>query len=153
MSTNQSSTPPLPSQAPVQPPYLSPREQRRAARQQRRAERYGTRGGAWLGGAMLVLLGVIFLLQNLGALYAGNWWALFILMPAVGALGAAWNMFDRNGGQLSGAAIGSLITGVVLAGLAFALFFDFDLSRTWPIALILIGIGTLVAAFQNSASQ
>ena len=153
MSTNPSATPEPSGQPPVQPATLSPREQRRAARQQRRAERYGGRGGVWLGGVILVLLGVILLLQNLGGLVAGNWWALFILLPAVESLGAAWNIFDRSGGQLTGAAIGSLITGLVLAGLAFALFFNLDIARTWPIAVILIGIGVLVGAFHNPTSQ
>jgi hypothetical protein len=146
MSNNLSPTPDSSNQQPNPPQTVSWREQRRAARVGRRAERFGSSGSAWIGGAILILLGVVSLLQNMGALVSGNWWALFILLPAIGAFGAAWNRWNRNAGQMSAPIIGSLVAGVIFSALSFALFFDFDLTWVGPIALILIGVTTLAVA-------
>lgn len=113
----------------------SPREERRA-----------NRGGAWIGGAVLILLGVVFLLQNMGMPFFDNWWALFILIPAVGAFGAAWKAYTRNDGQITGAVIGSVVTGMVLLGLVVVFLFDLNWNQVGPIALILLGIGALASA-------
>jgi hypothetical protein len=43
--------------------------------------------GNWIGGAVLIGLGIIFLLQNFMNISLANWWALFIMIPAIGALG------------------------------------------------------------------
>ncbi len=137
------------SQPPNETQNVSWREQRRMARQERREARYSSRGGAWVGGAILILLGVVFLLQNTGTLIFGNWWALFILLPAVGAFSAAWRSYDRDGGQISGATLGSLIAGLVFTGLTVVLFFGFDLTFIGPAALILIGVGVLAAALMK----
>src|SRR5688500_11216485 len=54
---------------------------------------------------VLVALGGIFLLRNLGALPAwGHWWALFILIPAAGAAGTAWSRYRSAGDRLTPAA-------------------------------------------------
>ncbi len=39
------------------------------------------RSGNWVGGAVLVAVGLFFLLGNLTNLRFDNWWALFILIP------------------------------------------------------------------------
>ena len=79
-STGSSQTPPT---------YRSLREQQRAARWARREARWEARAGRpgfWMvGGAFLVLLGVVLFLQNMGVSTLKNWWALFILFPAYGS--------------------------------------------------------------------
>jgi len=94
----------------------------------------------------LILLGVVFLLQNMGMPFFDNWWALFILIPAVGAFGAAWKAYTRNAGQITGAVIGSVVTGMVLLGLVVVFLFDLNWNQVGPIALILLGIGALASA-------
>jgi hypothetical protein len=43
------------------------------------------RGASWIGGLALLLLGGLFLLQNLGGFaFMGNWWTIFIFIPAEG---------------------------------------------------------------------
>ncbi len=121
-------------------------------REQRRAARYGSRGAPWMGGVILILLGIIFLLQNMGASIFTNWWALFILLPAVGSFSAAWNSYDRSGGQITGATIGSFIAGVVFTALTFALLFNFGLNLIGPAVLILIGIGILLPALLRTGT-
>src|SRR5512140_2769316 len=145
MANNTSMNPNPTSPAANQAADLSWREPRRAQRAERRAARFGPRGGAWAGGALLVLLGVVFLLQNMGAVVIGNWWALFVLLPAVGAFGAAWQSVGLDG-QVSGRVIGSLVSGVILTLLTVLLFWGIDLTFIGPILLILLGIGVLAAA-------
>ena len=122
----------------VQLTYQDPRAQRRAERAARRAQ-----GNGWVGGAILILLGGIFLLQNFGVVYAFNWWALFILIPAVGAFGAAWTAY-RQTGRLGIAARGSLIGGIVLSMVAVAFLFNLNWALVGPALLILAGFGILI---------
>ena len=50
-----------------------------------------SRRSSWIGGVILVFLGVLFLLQNIGWLARdGNWWAVFILIPAFVLLSTAY---------------------------------------------------------------
>jgi hypothetical protein len=114
-----------------------------AARRQERAARYG---GAWIGGVVLILLGVVFLLQNMGAGLPENWWAFFILIPAVGAFGAAWNSYQRSEGQLTASARGSLIGGLVLTMIAVSFLLNLNWGILWPILLIIVGVGALLNA-------
>jgi hypothetical protein len=145
MPENQqpSQTPPP---TPPQPEYLSPREERARMREERRAARGGRFGSAWIGGVVLILLGVIFLAQNLGGFYLGNWWALFILIPAAGAFGTAWNSYQNAGGQITAAVRGSLFGGLILTLVAGAFLFNLNWGLIWPIFIILAGIGALLSA-------
>jgi len=131
----------------TQPETLDRYERRRRRRAERRAAR-GTRyGGAWVGGAILILLGIVFLLQNLGSLSLNNWWALFILLPALGALGAAWRTYQSAGGHLTATARGSLIGGLVLTMITAAFLFDLNWGILAPVLIVLAGIGLLINAF------
>jgi len=100
---------------------------------------------AWIGGAILVLIGVIFLVQNLTSFSLANWWALFILIPAASAFGRAYKAYQENG-RLSGSARGGLAGGLVLTFIAFVFLFNLDFGRLWPVFLILGGIGLLINA-------
>ena len=121
-------------------------------RWQRRAERRAARGrnysASWIFGAILIILGGVFLLQNVtGNFYLQNWWALFILIPSFGALAAAWRMFQDNGWRLTAGVVGSLVVGLVL--LAVTGMFLLGLSWTFfgPVLLILAGLGLLITVF------
>ncbi|HMN86804.1 MAG TPA: hypothetical protein PKA74_12545 [Bauldia sp.] len=105
----------------------------------------GSRGpGAWIAALILIGVGVVFLFQNLGYAVPGNWWALFILIPAVFAFGHAWRLYTAAGG-FTGAMTGPLITGVVLVALTVMFLLDLDVNwnLVWPIVLILIGVAAL----------
>jgi hypothetical protein len=117
------------------------REERRRARHARREARLG-KGGAWIGGVILIALGVIFLLQNFGFPVPKNWWAIFIMIPGIAALGGAWTIYEREG-TWSGAMVGSLVAGLVMIGMSLVFFFGFDFGKFWPVILILLGIGAL----------
>ena len=133
-----------PSGAPTStpPPTVeSWREQRREARWQGRAGRHQS----WIGGAVLVGLGVVFLAQNLGAPFLQNWWALFILIPAVRSFAAAWQSY-RKDGRLTRAGAGSLAGGGMLTILALVFLLNLDLGVFWPVLLILGGLVLLGTA-------
>ncbi len=121
------------------------RDERRRERELRRQRRASRRSDGWIGGAILILLGVIFLLQNAGMLVFHNWWALFILIPAFGAFANAWTRY-RDDGRLDAGVRGSVLTGFLLALVAAAFLFDFESTLFWPALLILAGAGILVNA-------
>jgi hypothetical protein len=125
------------------------RELRREARYARREARQARRHSgsySWAAGAILILLGLIFLFQNFGALRLTNWWALFILIPAIASFANAWNVYQDNGGRLSAAARGSLIGGFVLVLITAAFLFSLNVGIYWPIFLVLGGLALLVNA-------
>jgi hypothetical protein len=145
---NQSSNP-SPTPPPTPPTYSDWRAQRRAermARREARLQRYGRRPYGWIWGAILILLGLIFLLQNLGLPILFNWWAVFILIPAIWAFVAAWNIYQDNG-RLTRAAAGSLTVGILLTLLTVILLLNLELGMYWPILLILGGLILLASAF------
>jgi hypothetical protein len=130
------------------PTYGDWREQRRAERWARREARWQRRGGrayTWIGGAILILLGLLFLLQNAGVPFLTNWWALFILIPAFVAFAAAWDTY-RGSGRLTRRGAGLLAGGVLLTILMLVFLLGLDLGLAWPVLLIVGGLVLLGAA-------
>ncbi|MEZ4732528.1 MAG: hypothetical protein R3E79_35945 [Caldilineaceae bacterium] len=148
--TPHSTTPPPPpvDPAPTPAPTTDWRGLRRQERAARRAERHAA-GPSWVGGAILILLGGIFLLQNTGLIGRfDNWWALFILIPAVGSFATAWRLYQQAGQQWTPAATGPLVGGLVLSSLAAMFLFGLNIGMWWPIFLIAGGIATLLGVRQ-----
>ncbi len=103
----------------------------------------GERGG-WIFGLVLIAVGGIFLLQNAGLpLLVGNWWALFILIPAVAAFGAAWHVY-RQAGRLTPQAVEVATGGLVPLTIAAIFLFNFNFGYAWPVLLLVIGGGMLL---------
>jgi hypothetical protein len=121
----------------------SARDARRADRELRRAQRrasYGTIYGSWLPGIVLVLLGGIFLAQNYFGTTLRNWWALFILIPAVATLTTAYTLWrDGHADWASGPFIAGL--GFLILTAMFLL--DLPIGQLWPLFLIVAGVGLL----------
>ena len=93
--------------------------------------------GSMIGGIVLVTLGVIFLLQTTGLLgrlpFEFNWWALFILIPAVGAFDSAIPLYRNADNQITGTALGSLLVGLVLTFVTTSFLFNLNWSFFEPI--------------------
>lgn len=102
--------------------------------------------GPWIFGGILIVIGVFLLLRNLLGLHLGNWWALFILIPAAGSLASAWKLYQAHG-TIDAAVRGPLVGGVVLLFVFAMFFFGFNWSLFWPVLLILAGIGALAGVF------
>jgi hypothetical protein len=158
MDNNNSETPenksqPESPQPDGKPAYQDWHELRRAARQARhearqqwREQRYefrGMYGYGWFGGALLILLGIVFLLQNFYALPINNWWAIFILLPAFIAFNRAWHLYQPEG-RLNWLVWRSFLSGLFFTLLTLVLLFNVDWGLFLPILLILFGI-TLLA--------
>jgi hypothetical protein len=107
-------------------------------------QRGGKEATSWIIGAVLIALGVIFLLENAGYLaLSGNWWALFIYLASIASLLNAWRSYRSHGG-LGSAASGSLTWGLVLAVIASIFLFDLQWDQWWPAILIAVGLGIVV---------
>ena len=141
-------TNPLPTDTPQSEPFS-----RREAREQRRAERHAaldlpSRGSAWVAGIVLIVLGIAFLMRNLDLFRfpLDNWWAMFILIPAIGAFDTAWRSYRNAGDRLNATARSSLLIALVLTLVTISFLLELDWVIFGPALIILVGIGLLLNA-------
>lgn len=107
------------------------------------------RQGWWGGlasGLVVVLVGVVFLLRNLGIHlpFAGlhNWWALFILVGAVPLLVQAAQSY-RKAGRVDQAVLHSLLSAAAVLLVAAMFLLDLDWATWWPLFVIYGGLWTM----------
>jgi hypothetical protein len=112
--------------------------------EERRERRLERRGGGWVGGILLLLLGGILLLQNLNIFTINNWWALFILLPALGSFATAWRLAQSAGGRFTSRARGAVIVGVMLILVTGMFLFNMNWTYLGPGLLVLAGVLLLV---------
>ena len=112
-----------------------------------RRQRRGRLAEAGVGPALiLVALGVIFLVETLGALPAwGNWWALFILIPAAAAAGTAWSLYRGASDRLTPAARRAAVSAAVLIFVAAMFLFGLNWGLLWPVFLVFAGLEALAS--------
>jgi hypothetical protein len=96
----------------------------------------------WVPGIILIAIGVIFLFTNLTGFHLDNWWALFIMIPAVKNFGSAWGSYQRHG-RLTKSARGSITGGMILTLIASAFLFNLNWGLVWPFFLIIGGVAAL----------
>ncbi len=100
---------------------------------------------AWIGGAVLILLGGLFLLHNAGIIAPlGHWWALFLLIPVAVTAGTAWTQYQAGGQRLTSAVSGSLVASLALTTVAAIFLLDLRWGTVWPVFLIIAGVATLL---------
>jgi hypothetical protein len=122
------------------------RDLRRSERDARREERHARRGSnntAWIGGVVLIALGAIFLLQSVRGFYLNNWWALFILIPALGSFADAWNSY-RQQERVSRHVRGELVSGCVFLLITATFLFNWNWGVVLPVLLIIWGVSLLL---------
>ncbi len=120
--------------------------------------RFGTGWGSaanllfWLGGSV-ILLGLTFLLNQLGAINLKaqfgelRWWWVFILLPGLGALLNAAAVYFVAG---PGHAANFLALGVVLCAEASAEFMSVEWHWRLPVAIILGGLMILFGGLRRN---
>jgi hypothetical protein len=97
---------------------------------------------ALVWGVMLIAMGGVFLLMMLGVVpHAAwrTWWPAFVLVPALGSLVGAR---DPN-------SLGSAVTMLGIGGWLLISANDWlglGWSRSWPLALVAVGLGTVTEA-------
>ena len=104
---------------------------------------------AWIAGGVLILIGIVFIVRNVTGFSFDNWWALFILIPALGSLVTSFQMYERHGRKFTAASRGPLVGGLFLLGLTAVFLFKLDWGRIWPFILILAGLGVLLSSFEK----
>lgn len=98
---------------------------------------------SWIPGVVLIALGVIFLFDNAFGVELDNWWALFILIPAVVKLNNAWRRY-RRAGRWTSSARSALTGGLLIGTVALIFLFELSWSLFWPVLLIILGAGILL---------
>ena len=94
--------------------------------------------GNWIIGVVLIALGGLFLLSNvLPGTYLTNWWAVFILIPALFNLNRAWQSYRRHG-RLTRGGRSSLVGGLLILTVALIFLLGLDWGVFWPVFIIII---------------
>jgi hypothetical protein len=123
-----------PGSAPLGPPSVPPSPSSPA-------QRHGPHRG-WIAAVVLIVIGIVFLIKNMG--WADwsfdNWWALFILIPAVGSFGNAWSSYVSAGRRLDASVGRSAMFGILFVAITVIFLFD-AWDEAWPVILIIIGLG------------
>ena len=99
----------------------------------------------WVPGLILILIGAFFLFRNFTGFPLENWWALFILIPAVGNFSGAYESF-RESGSLNRYARSQLFWGLFFVLLSGSFLLALDFGLIWPAFLILGGLALLLGA-------
>lgn len=111
-------------------------------------KRHKSSGSAWWA-LVLILVGVILLVQNLHlANISFHWWALFIFIPVLRSLSAAWESARRSG-RFSSAVARGLGFAVVVGTVAVMLLFGLDWSKLWPLMLIAPGVSAFLSGIAS----
>ncbi len=103
------------------------------------------KGSNWIMALVLIVVGVGLLLSNFTEFSLNNWWALFLLIPAITMLRNVWVDYQAHG-RLTSRSTGALIGGLtVLAAMAVFLF-NLSWSGLWPLGFIFGGISVLLSS-------
>ena len=100
-------------------------------------------------GGVLIVLGVFFIIQHVAGFTLNNWWALFILIPAIGSLVTSFQMYVKNDRRFTAASRGPLIGGLLLVALSAVFLFGIPWAWAWPLFVILAGLGILLSSFEK----
>jgi hypothetical protein len=120
-------------------------QDRREERRERREEwRQSRRGGEWMLGVILIVIAGIIFLQYQHIYVVNNWWALFILLPAMGSFATAWQMARNSDGQFSARARNPFIVGIVLVLVTAMFLFNLNWAIWGPVLLALAGVSLLL---------
>ncbi len=100
--------------------------------------------GVPLVGLGVVAIGLIFLARNFGWDFPlpERWWALFILIPAGGALVTAARLYHQDN-HVTQRVIGAATVGLLMLATALILFLGADWGDWWPVMVIIVGLGIL----------
>jgi hypothetical protein len=92
---------------------------------------------------VLILIGFLFLAQQIGDFSFNNWWALFILIPTFGAFGSAYRLWLGRG-RFTFAVWSTFYGGLFPLLVAVMFLFNLDWGDYWPLFIILGGFGMFV---------
>ncbi len=106
-------------------------------------KREGDRLGAFVGGATIILLGILLYLVQIGTfswITWSNWWGYFLL--GLGCILIVSAVLRAAVATYRGAAVGPLIGGVILCFVGLSGIINIE--SWWPLILIAVGITIIV---------
>lgn len=103
-------------------------------------------------GLMMVGIGVIFLINEITNFQIINWWAIFILVPAVLNWGNAYKLFQETG-TITKEVIQMVLTSLFPVIVASIFFFDMDWGKVWPVFIIIGGVTALGIDWGNRLEE
>jgi drug/metabolite transporter (DMT)-like permease len=108
----------------------------------------------WIGLA-LIASGAIILINQMNILsFQLNWWALFILFPAFGALSSAYNRYRSTNDLFEMSVMIPALVGMfmllLLVSLLLSNAINMNLKVYWPIILIVLGLGLIIGRGRRS---
>jgi drug/metabolite transporter (DMT)-like permease len=108
----------------------------------------------WIGLA-LIASGAIILINQMNILsFQLNWWALFILFPAFGALSSAYNRYRSTNDLFEMSVMIPALVGLfmllLLVSLLLSNAINMNLKVYWPIILIVLGLGLIIGRGRRS---
>lgn len=95
------------------------------------------------GAVILIFIGIIFVLRQLGI---QNWWALFILIPAISSL-STLVQDTQNGTATRKVITQGVLNALFPTAIAGMFLFNLDWAIFWPIFIILAGLSMLLTGF------
>ena len=110
------------------------------------------RTNSWLGGMALILIGIVFLVQNFAGISFGNWWALFILIPALWSFWRAWTLYQKDR-HITRSVANAVYGGLFPFTIAVIFLFNLDFGKLWPVFLIIVGIGAFFGLRANDKEE
>jgi drug/metabolite transporter (DMT)-like permease len=122
-----------------------------------RESRRGFRSGGSVIPALLVIaVGAIFLLDNLGIhmafFHRQNWWAWLILFGAIAPLSAAVQRY-RTLGTVDGAVLHSLLNAAAVVTVALIFLLQLSWGQWWPVFVIYGGLCMLARNWKVPADD
>ncbi len=106
-------------------------------------------GLIFIGGGTIVLLNQMDVLS-----FELNWWALFILLPAFGALTSAYNSYRSTNDLFDMGVMVPALVGLFMLLLSVSLLggdaINLNLKVYWPIILIVLGLGLIIGRGRRS---
>jgi len=108
------------------------------------SSRRGSLRNSWIMGVILIIMGGIFLLRSYTSLEMNNWWALFLLIPAVGFFAAAWRRFRAGGEFRKRGFARQIIFGLLFMSLSITFFLELGWKFILPVLLLLLGVGAIL---------
>lgn len=103
-------------------------------------------------GFILILAGFLLLLQRFTSFEFRNWWALFLLIPALGALSTGWLIY-QNTGSINESVRGSLNGSLLLLTIAVMFLANLDWAIWWPLVVIVPGMVLILNGFPLPGSS
>jgi hypothetical protein len=108
----------------------------------------------WIG-LIFIIGGAIVLLNQMDILsFELNWWALFILFPAFGALTGAYNRYRSTNDLFEMGVMIPALVGLFMLLLSVSLLLgdaiNMNLRVYWPIILIVLGLGLIFGRGRRS---